>query len=63
MIQSYFLYVKFICFRVFARKRKSVTAMGRDTQKIAISTVDTQYDTYSTRSTVIVTDEFMRMPP
>ena len=72
-----FLYFKCACFRIMLRKRnasfrntRSFLKWGFQTvtssekhNRINISTVDAQFDTYSTQSTVIITDEFLQDPP
>ncbi|KAE9555566.1 hypothetical protein FO519_001237 [Halicephalobus sp. NKZ332] len=57
-----FFYFKCVCFRIMLRKRNTVTSSEKS-NKMNISTVDAQFDTYSTRSTVIISDEFLRDPP
>jgi hypothetical protein len=60
ILQLLFFYCKCVCFRIMLRKRNTVTSADR---KMNIASIDAQFDTYSTRSTVIINDEYYEPPP
>lgn len=72
LFQVYFLYIKFICYRILIRKRK-VCSFDFCRIQLSFQTVTTSEkgikannmidDTYSTRSTVIVSDDYLPAPP
>ncbi|KAI6224289.1 hypothetical protein M3Y99_01412600 [Aphelenchoides fujianensis] len=67
MEQLYFLYVKLFCFKMLIRKRKLVsitehhhsTGTATKMNMAAPAVGDCQFDTYSTQSTIIITDDFL----
>ncbi|CAD5233613.1 unnamed protein product [Bursaphelenchus xylophilus] len=63
--QLYFLYVKMVCFKMLIRKRKLVSTMERNLGKFGLGSLpnNDQFDTYSTKSTVIVTDDYLNRVP
>ncbi|TKR80214.1 hypothetical protein L596_014324 [Steinernema carpocapsae] len=63
LMEAYFLTVKLVCFRALMRKRKAVQASDRGCRKSAANDkIDDQFDTYSRRSTVIITDDYLDIP-
>ncbi|CAD5230435.1 unnamed protein product [Bursaphelenchus okinawaensis] len=65
LVQIYFLYVKLVCFKMLIRKRKLVSTMERNLGKFGLGSLpnNDQFDTYSTKSTVIVTDDYLNRVP
>ncbi|CAJ0609646.1 unnamed protein product [Cylicocyclus nassatus] len=59
IIELYFVSLKLTVFRVLVKRKKAVRGTA---EKPALTTVDPM-DSYSRRSTVIVTDEFLQQPP
>uniref|UniRef100_A0A7E4V7T9 PGG domain-containing protein n=1 Tax=Panagrellus redivivus TaxID=6233 RepID=A0A7E4V7T9_PANRE len=61
VLQLIFFCCKCICLKMSLRKRNTVTSLERHS-KMMISSIDATFDTYSTRSTVIVGDDYPPPP-
>ncbi|KAK0403680.1 hypothetical protein QR680_017065 [Steinernema hermaphroditum] len=63
VLELYFLSVKLVCFRALMRKRKAVQASdGLCRKTAAADKAEDQWSSYSRRSTVIVTDDYLDIP-